>query len=449
MIFSYFPTKDTSITDATILGTAKTGSNQGKSEVLEVFTLPRASSSVSYGKSRILLQFDISSLSASVANGTIPSSSVQYKLIMKNAVHSDTVPESFDLEVLPLSRSWDEGSGLSNYDEGLKNSGFANWNNATSIQSWSLTGSDFLSSVTASQHFDTGEEDLSLDISNIVYSWLTGGLPNNGIVLKMPAQYENGNNEFFTKKFFSRHSHVPERIPSLQCLWDTDVYQDDRNNVSYNKVAKLFYYRSINGTFEDASSQLFVNVLNSSSAVVQTLTASRNETGIYSVSGVLVSYTGSTQYFRDVWFSGATQYYTGSFISKYSTGSNSLCISDLVVNVSNLKQDYYQDEIAFIRVFARNKDYKPAIRKSGSTDPSPLYLTDSYYEISNAETEEVVIPFSTGSNKYTKLSYDKDGNYFKFNIQNLPKYGLYKIKILVNYNSEKFIFDRDWTIKVI
>lgn len=449
MIFSYFPTKDNTITNATINGTAKTGSNQGRSEVLDLFYLPQASSSVSYGKSRILLQFDVSQLSSSVASGLIPSSSVEYRLKLKSAEHSESLPESFDIEICPVSRSWDEGSGLSNYDEQLKHSGFSNWNNATSIQTWSLTGSDFLTTVTASQHFDTGEEDLDVDISSIVYAWLTGGLVNNGLVLKYPSVYENGNNELFIKKFFSRHSHVPERIPRLEARWDNTVYQDDRNNVAYSKSSNLFYYRSINGQYENASNELFVNIVNSSGTVFQTLTASLKETGVYCASGVLLNFTSSVRTYNDVWFSGSSQYYTGSFSPFFSTGSNSLQIGDLVVNITNLKSQYFQDENAFIRVFARPKDYKPAIKKSGSLDVYPIYLRDSYYEISNAETEEVLVPFSTGSNKFTKLSYDKDGNYFRFNFQNLPKYGLYKIRILVNYNSEKNIFDGNWLIKIV
>ncbi len=447
MIFSYFPTKDNTITNATVNGTAKTGSNQGKSEVLDLFVLPAASSSTTYGKSRILMQFNIDELSSSIVAGRIPSSSVQYKLVLKNATHTETVPESFDINIYPLSRSWDEGSGLSNFDEQLKNSGVSNWVNATSIQAWAVTGSDFISDLSASQHFDSGEEDLDVDISNIVYSWLTGGISNNGLLIKMPDVYENGNNELFIKKFFSRHSHVPERFPTLQCRWE-NIYQDDRKNMNYAQSGNLFYYRSIGGTYTDVTGPLFVNIVNSSSTVVQTLTASRNELGVYHVSGVLVNFTSSTSIFRDVWFSGASQYFTGTFTPQYATGSNSFSISDLVLNLSNLKDKYLQDESVFIRVFARSKDYRPAIRKSGSTEPSPFYLKDSYFEVSNAETEEVLIPFSTGSNKFSKLSYDKDGNYFKFNIQSLPRFGVYKIKILVNYNSEKLVFDKDWTVKV-
>ena len=132
------PSKDNTITNVVIDGQgARTGSNQGKSEILEVYVLPIASSSATYGISRVLLQFDLTNLSQSIAEGTIPSSSVEYRLRLTDAPHSQTKPTSFDLVFFPLSRSWDEGSGLSMFDEDLKDPGFSNWNNATSLVSWS------------------------------------------------------------------------------------------------------------------------------------------------------------------------------------------------------------------------------------------------------------------------------------------------------------------------
>lgn len=449
MFFSIYPTKDNTITDATVNGSAKTGSNQGQSEVLDLFVLPQASSSATYGKSRILMQFDIASLSSSISEGLIPSSSVQFKLLLKNAAHSETLPESFDISVYPVTTAWDEGSGLSNFDEDLKSAGSSNWINAKSIQSWSEPGGDFSTTLSSSQHYDTGEADLNVDISNIVYAWLTGGIANNGLMIKMPTVYESGSNELYVKKFFSRHSHVPERFPSIQCLWDSDVYQDDRNNMKYLVDGNLFFYNKVNGILTDLPYSLFVDIFDGNNTFYGTLSASRMEVGIYKSNALNLTLPNSP--FRDQWRDNQinnTIYYTDRFSAYYGTGSNSIRSSDVVVTLPNLKPVYRQGEITFVKVFAREKDYKPAIRRSGSVEPSPICFKDSYYEISNAETEEVIVPFSTGSVKFSKLSYDKEGNYFKFNMASLPIYGSYKIKILVNHSGEKTIFDNDWVFKV-
>lgn len=448
MILIKRATKDNTITNAKINGTNLSSSNQGKSEILDLFYISQNTSLASNGKSRILMQFDISSFSSSIASGLLPSSSVEYRLKLVSSPHYESVPQSFDIEVMPLSRSWDEGRGLSNFDEGLKDSGFSNWGSANSTTPWTIPGSDYLTSISASQHFDEGYENLDVDISNIVYAWLTGGIPNNGLVIKLPASQETGSQDYYVKKFFSRHALVPDRLPRIEARW-TNYIHDDRSNVKYNTFANLYYYRSINGEFSNVGSTVFVDILNSSSTVVQTLTASIKETGIYEASGVNVAFTSSTQIYRDVWFTNSQQLFTGSFAPTFATGSNFFDFSRIKVDIPNLKDQYLNNEICNIRVFCREYDYKPALRKSGSVDPSPEPLKDAYYEIVNYENEQPIVSFSTGSIKYSKLSYDKNGNYFNLDTSNLEKGNVYKIKILVNYNKQQTVFDDGWLINVI
>lgn len=449
MIVIYKASKDNTITDAKIDGSSRfTGSNQGKSEILDLFVLPENSSSATNGKSRALLYFDTTSLSSSIADGLIPSSSVEYRLKLVNSPHYETVPQSFDLYVYPLSRSWDEGRGLSNFDEGLKDSGYSNWNSATSTTQWSVSGSDFIQSISASQHFDDGTENLDVDISNIMYAWLTGGLQNNGLVIKYSNSDESGSNTLYVKKFFSRHALVPERLPRVESRW-TNFIQDDRFNMKYNNSGSLYYYRFINGEYSNVGEQVFVNIINSSSTVTQTVTASLKENGIYEASGVFVTLTSSTSIYRDVWFTSTSQLFTGTFTPLFSTGSNSFDFSKVTVDIPNLKDQYFQDEEVYVRVFCRDIDYKPALRKSGSIDSTPQLVRDAYYEILNYDTDVSVISFSTGSNKYTKLSYDKNGNFFKINTNSLEKGNVYKIRILVKQNKQQLVFDKNWLLNIV
>lgn len=449
MIIIKKASKDNTITDVKIDGSSRlTGSNQGKSEILDLYVLPPNSSSATNGKSRVLIQFDLSDISSSIASGEIPSSSVEYRLKMVNSPHYETVPQSFDLVLFPLSRAWDEGRGLSNFDEGLKDGGFSNWQNATSTTAWSLTGSDYMTTISSSQHFDEGTEDLDVDISNIVYAWLTGNLPNNGLVLKYPDNHETGSNKFYVKKFFSRHAMVPERNPRIEVRWSNFI-QDDRSNLKYNKTGSLYYYRFIDGEASNVGSTVFVDIINSSSTTTSTITASLKENGIYEASGVFVSHTSSTSIYRDVWFTSTSQLFTGNFSPVFSTGSSISALSTLKVDIPNLKEQYSSDEEIFVRVFCRDFDYKPALRRSGSVDPSPTLLKNAYYEIVNNDTDSPVICFSTGSNKYSKLSYDKNGNYFKLKTSSLDKGSVFRIKILVIHNRQQFTFDQGWLINVV
>ncbi len=88
-------------------------------------------STTSLEKSRILIDFPVSEISSSRTLGTanlkgIPESgSVRFFLRMFNAEHSQTVPESFTLNVVPISASWQEGFGLDM--ESYLNKGASNW----------------------------------------------------------------------------------------------------------------------------------------------------------------------------------------------------------------------------------------------------------------------------------------------------------------------------------
>ncbi len=450
MFFTIYASKNNTITDVAIKGTSKTGSNSGRSEVLELFVLPAVSSSATFGKSRALMQFDLTELSQSIVDGDTPSTGVTFKLRLRDAPHVETLPSSFDLVAFPLSKSWDEGRGLALVDEKREDGGFSNWIDAQSLVAWDLTGSDFItSSVSGTQHFDFGDENLEMDVTNLVYEWLTGGLDeeNNGLVLKYIDAHETGNLEFFTKKFFSRHAHKPERIPRIEALWE-DFKQDDRSHIHYGVSGSLFLYRIIDGFPQNAAGSLFVDIINSSSTVVQTITSSLSETGIYEASGVFVTLTSSTQIYRDVWFTANVQLFTGTFAPTFASGSELFNFDELVIDLPNLKRNYNLDQTLFVRVLARMRDYKPALRRSGSIEPSPIFLKEAFYEITNEQTEEVLIPFSTGSVKFSKLSYDGKGNYFELRTNNLVRNGFYRIKIRADHNNQTLVFDKDWFLKI-
>ena len=445
MFFSIKPEKDTTITDLNINGVQKTGSNSGQSEIVELYHV--TSSLAGAGTSRILMKFDLTELSSLIVAGDIASSSVEYRLHLKNAEHAQSIPSSFDVEVLPLTKDWDEGRGLSMQDEGLKDSGFANWTNAKSVTSWDSPGADFSVATTGSQHFDFGTEDLNIDISNIVYGWLTGGVANHGLMIKLADAYETGSVDVSFKKFFSRHALVPSRRPKIGAYWKS-CFQDDRSQFPYGVTGSLGYYRFIGGAPNNIAETVYVDIIASGSVVTQTLTASMADEGVYEVSGAFFSPTPGTDTFRDVWFTATDQLFTGTITPVLATGSQSLSPDEISVNIPNLKPVYSGNEQVIVRVFARPTDYRPPINRFGSIEPVPTLLRESFFQIENAENGDVIVPFSTGSIEFSKLSYDAEGNYFKVFTNSLPGDGVYKIKILADWNKKRYVFDKGWSITI-
>jgi hypothetical protein len=442
--------KDTTITDISIEGDIKSGSNQGYSEIADIFSIPRNSSSLDkFGKSRILIKFDLVDFSASIVSGLVPTSSVQYRLFLESAEHDDINPRSFDISVHPITGStWDEGLGLENVDEGLHDSGFANWNNATSIVSWATTGSVYLASPSASQHFDSGDENIDIDVSNIVYAWLTGGIPNEGFVVKLSDACEQSSEKYYIKRFYTRHAHLASRRPRLYCLWDSHV-GDDRSCMKYGISGNLYWHNFYNGSLSDVASPVYVDILNSSSTVIQTITSSRVSEGVYYASGVFVANpTSSTVYFRDVWFNSSVQYFTGSFSLQLATGSSDFKPQDIKCEITNIKPTYSTSEIHQLRILFQNVDYRPSVRSSATSRIEPLIVKDAYIEIKNSRDNETLVSFSTGSLKYSKLSYDSNGNYISIDNSCFQKGQVYSVRVLANYLGQRYVFDKGWTIKI-
>jgi len=213
----YIATADNTITDAyqMDLSTRGTGSNMGAADTLEAFYIygqssqGTASASNSSEKSRILIQFDIDKLSQDRTDGKIPASgSVAWYLNMYNAPHSFTLPKDFNMVVKVCSGSWQEGRGLDmeNYTDQTYEGTGSNWlrkgapgdGNST----WLTEGGDFAESILSPAYtvsFVDGTEDLSIDISNIVEDWMTGGTAATAVLgLDETDTISNYNGKGFT-----------------------------------------------------------------------------------------------------------------------------------------------------------------------------------------------------------------------------------------------------------
>jgi len=190
----YIATADNTITNAykMDLTTRGTGSNMGSSDSLEAFYIfgqtseGVGSDNQSSEKSRILVQFDIDKINEDRSNGLIPASgNVAWYLNLYNAPHSFTLPKDFKMVVKVCSGSWQEGYGLDmeNYTDQTYEGTGSNWirkgASGDGYSTWLTEGGDFAESVLSPAYtasFADGTEDLSVDISNSVEDWMTGGV---------------------------------------------------------------------------------------------------------------------------------------------------------------------------------------------------------------------------------------------------------------------------------
>ena len=234
-----------------------TGSNAGYADVMEVFSIYGRQSSGSQELSRALVKFPVANISADRAAGNIPASgSVSFYLRLFNAQHSKTVPQDYTMVVSAISRSWQEGVGLDleQYRDETKGNTGSNWMSASNTTAWTTVGGDYLtgSGFEFTQTFDTGLEDIEIDISPLVEKWIAGTQENYGVGVRLSSSFEayfsssSGQNSgsvihntegatksYYTKRLFARGTQYFFKRPVIEARWNSADRNDDRGNFFY------------------------------------------------------------------------------------------------------------------------------------------------------------------------------------------------------------------------
>ena len=362
---------------------------------------------------------------------------------------------------------------------------------------WVTTGGDIYTDSSSSfeQHFDTGLEDLSIDITTLVEQWVNsagnvlGSKGNHGILLKLSSQQEGHSTtntggayiSYYTKKFFSRSSEFFFKRPSIEARWDSSR-RDNRGNfyISSSMVPgsenlnTLYMYNYIRGNLRDiAGNSAYVPVLNlyyssgsvpegaargflnPTSSAVTFLSASRESEGIfYATISATSSVVNSTYpYLVDVWTyqynddESPNEIHTGSAISPKTFGlSNYNPDSKYVVSIPNLKKSYCSTQAERFRVFIRNKNWSPNVYTKVVATPETLLIDSASYKVVRLADNEVVINYGTSSTNHTVMSYDISGNYFDLDMSLLEPDYMYGLKFafyedsLSSYTEQPYVF---------
>jgi hypothetical protein len=506
----YTASADTTIVNAykADLTTRGTGSNMGRADVMEVFSIygrQTPSSSTASGSqelSRLLVQFPVTRVAADRNSGKVPASgSVSFYLKLHNAKTSKTVPRDYKLVVIPVSQSWQEGDGLDleNYRDETKDKRGSNWLNAgsssTGVSTWQTVGG--ASSVGGSyktgshgagrtmkefiytQTFNSGLEDLEVDVTGLVEEWIaaetgsaTAGIDNYGVGVHLSSSYEayfktaDGNNSgsvlsntngaltsYYTKRFFARGTQYFFKRPTIEARWNS-IKRDDRANFYYSSslapsgqnLNTLYLYNYVRGRLVDIpglkENKLLVSFYSGSSdnsdatgsAVLlygptmgsggkYAVTASKAATGIYSCSVAITASNTPLEIIYDVWHSGAntpadgsTQFVTASFRPNTFGGQTNTREPIYYCNITNLQNSYLPTQNARFNLYIREKNWNPTIYTKANSDPETTSITSASYRVYRIMDGYNAVPYYTGSDYATGLSYDVSGNYFDFDM---------------------------------
>jgi hypothetical protein len=246
--------------DATLYSDYKT-MNTGLDPILELtknISLVYASQS---SAARILIKFSDDDI-ADIKNNYIGAG--DFKAYLKMYLADSTgLPVDYTLEARPVYGDWDMGTGQ--FGDNPITSNGASWQYRTVANStdWTIVsfpagvtgsfttlnpggGNWYTSSVTTQSFGVYTNKDVSLDVSNMVSSYLTGSLTNYGFIVKTSGSLEFDPNYNYKLNFFSRDTNTIYP-PVLEFRWDDSSYntsgssatlatsQDIRLSIANNK----------------------------------------------------------------------------------------------------------------------------------------------------------------------------------------------------------------------
>lgn len=215
--------------------------------------------------SRILIYFDLATVSQSITSGKI-NSNAQYFLSMR-ATEAIGLPIAYTLYAFPISGSWANGTGFYNNNPALTNG--VSWRyrdskgqgtlwatqsyNANSTGSFGSIdhGGNWFTSSIASQSFNHESPDVRMDITRIVRQWISGSIPNEGMIIKLADLIEFDSSSFGSIKFFSTETHTVY-VPRLEVYWDD---QDNSGTGSISEISSedfVLYVKNLKETYADS-----------------------------------------------------------------------------------------------------------------------------------------------------------------------------------------------------
>jgi hypothetical protein len=456
-----------------------------------------------FGYSRLLFNLDLSLLEQNVASGVISTgctTGMTHTLKMTNTSSFDnellnTVMSnqrrratSFDLILFRIPnvsgdtgnpQVWDEGVGYDYNDFNIAKSSAqggmspltyvdsrsfstrpSNWYQTTTVDDWSEPGVYSNTNdgtvnysgltIVARQHFELGNEDVDMDMSDEINGILNGSITGvTGWGMAYLPQIENltGLTDSYSVAFFSRHTQTFYQ-PYLLTNYN-DLIQDDRNQFLKNQTNKLYLYIYQNGDFVNLDNNPTVNIkgrdgLSLSGAT--NLTSCLITKGVYEVTVPNVfSLSPSPCMFYDVWSNlsingqsipNVENQFT---LQEYNAG----------IQIGSLSKEPQKFGFDFYGILQNEQILSSDIRKVGVTIKKAytaqqmLLDVSAFYRVYVKEgTTEVQVQ------DWTPINRTPNEYYFMFDMRDkLPNQ--YYVDIQVNTSGEKDTYKKQLTFNIV
>jgi hypothetical protein len=321
--------------------------------------------------SRLLFHFDETRLKALYTGGTFTDlTKLKHTLRLTNTGSFDTSllngtmggkdrACSFDLIVFKIGQDFDNGVGydyeicdLVNGDCAFSN-GPSNWLYAQTAIGWSggtgvYSGSP--SGITIStQHFDKGNENIEMDITDYVNGVLTGDT-NYGLGIAYARSYELLSTSALQYVGFFTNNTQTFYEPFVETIYDSHI-QDDRNNFFLDKKNKLYLYVNLAGNPTNLDTIPGVVVADQDGNLFSAYTSSavtHVTKGVYSIDiQVPTNATNDCTMYTDTWtgitINGVTRpdielsFVMNNSLGYYNIGNNDMLPAQVAVTIGGIQ----------------------------------------------------------------------------------------------------------------
>ena len=381
--------------------------------------------------SRFLFHFDETRLKNLYNDGTYSDlSKLKHTLRLTNTASFDTGllngtmeakdrASSFDLILFKINQDWDNGVGYDYsvpilasgdyfYSTGPSNwanpkIGF-NWNGGTGVYSGSPSGI-----TVTTQHFDKGNENIEMDITNYVNGLLTGDT-NYGLGIAFARGYELINTTALQYVGFFTNNTQTFYEPYVETIYE-NVIKDDRNNFFLDKNNKLYLYVNLGGNPTNLDQIPSVDVYDYNGTVFSAYYASdvvHVSKGVYSIDIIVPSDGNNIEtMYNDVWtnivINGVVRpeislnFVVKDSMGYYNIGTNDMLPKKVAVNISGIRnqENIKRGDIRKVIVSARipytveqtqyidNLQYRLYVKEGSREltviDFQPIEMANNYY----------------------------------------------------------------------
>ena len=340
--------------------------------------------------SRLLFHFDETRIKALYTGGTFTDlTKLKHTLRLTNTASFDTGllngtmnekerASSFDLILFTINQDWDNGVG---YDYNVcdelitgdcaYSNGPSNWIEAQTGIYWSGGSGVYSGSPTGitvtTQHFDKGNENIEMDVTNYVNGLLTGNT-NYGLGIAYARNYEQLATTRLQYVCFFTNNTQTFYEPYIETIYNNHI-TDDRNNFYLDKNNKLYLYVNLGGNPTNLDVKPTCIVYNNSGGTLSSYTQN-NVThvtlGVYSINiNVATNNNNVETMYNDVWSNivinginrpnASLNFVVKDSLGYYNINDNSMLPKKIGVNVSGIqnKEKIKRGDVRKVIVTAR------------------------------------------------------------------------------------------------